>query len=265
MSSRREFMKFSIVAPFVFSPLFATTNAPFLLTKANEREYIKERWMDLYQSFHYYNYDSVEDMGYGILRIIDDATIHKMTGTPKHPHKNMEILTVVFDGVIFHEDSLGNSGVMRGGDIQLMSAGEGIEHAETNPSRFSDVHGLQIWLSPKERNTKPSYQSKTLKMSEYTNRLLSIVSPNKEGESLQIKQDAYIYRGYFDRVQTVEYQKKFEQNGLYIFVIDGEVRVDKTPLKKRDGLGIKVGKGVNLELSKYSEILLFDIPMEGNF
>lgn len=262
---RRDFIKFSAVSPFMVTPLLSNTQDKILLTKSNQREYIHDGWMDLHQSFHYFNYDSVEDMGYGVLRVIDDFNMRTMTGTKKHPHKNMEIISIITSGHLFHEDSLGNSGVLRAGDVQLMSAGSGIEHAETNPSRFSDGHGFQIWISPSIRDTKPHYQEMNIPQEKYHNQLFLIASPQGENGSLKINQNGYLMRGVFDKNIVLNYMAKESGNGYYIFVIDGNIKVDDIMLEPRDGLGINSGKAINIEISKGGDFLLFDIPMNGKF
>ena len=259
---KRHLLKLLLLLPL---SLFATTKTPYLLKRSKQRHRIKKGWMDMHQSFHYFDYDDREEMGYGVLRVIDDFTVASMDGTPIHPHKNMEILTIMLEGRVFHQDSLGNSGLLKAGEIQIMSAGSGLKHAETNPSRYDKMLGLQIWISPKIPDTRPYYQQRKISPSLLRNRLYPLISSTGEAASLVINQDAFIYRGQFDQEQELLVNSRFKGNGFYIFVIDGTVKVGETVLEKRDALGLNNQKALALHCFKKSDILLFDIPMDGPF
>ncbi|MDH5465038.1 MAG: pirin family protein [Thiovulaceae bacterium] len=259
---KRQLLKLLLLLPL---SLIATTKTPFDLKRSHQRHRIKKHWMDMWQSFHYFDYDDREEMGYGVLRVLDDATIGTMDGTPIHPHKNMEILTIMLEGEIYHQDNLGNKGLLKAGEIQLMSAGSGLKHAETNPSRFDKAKALQIWISPKIPDCIPYYQHRHVPENLMHNRLYPIVSQTAEQASFAINQDALIYRGIFTKEKKIILKNRFQGNGFYIFVIKGELRINKTTLKARDALGLNNGKTLELICSNASDVLVFDIPMEGAF
>ena len=260
MITKRTFLK---LLPFtLLSSAWGKTTSKFELKRAHERHYINERWMNLHQSFHYFDYDNPEDMGYGVLRILDDAVMDHLIGTPVHPHKNMEILTIILEGRIFHQDTMGHAGIMQEGDIQLMSAGSGLKHAETNPSQFDKGKALQIWIEPKLKDTPPSYQQKTLDAECMLNRFELLVSPTGEDKSLSIKQDAKIYRGQFSKKQNLTIDLTMKNTGFYIFVIEGSATVGKTTLKTRDGLGINENRLLSLDVAEDSDVLVFEVALK---
>ncbi|KIM11967.1 MAG: hypothetical protein KU37_03735 [Sulfuricurvum sp. PC08-66] len=262
MLSKRHFLTLFALA---FTTLWGNTQLPKLLTRHDARKRIDEGWMHMHQSFHYYDYDWVEDMGYGTLRVIDDFEMLSMTGTPKHPHKNMEILSILLEGEIFHEDTMGNSGLLRAGEVQLMRAGRGIEHAETNPSRFHSAKGLQIWISPSQRDGAPSYASMALLPTLYANRLYTFVAPVASDGVMVIGQDAYVSRGAFDATRTLRYTRHSSGNGFYIFVIAGHIGVAGEVLDARDAVGLSGQESLSIEAHEGSDFLLLEIPMEGRF
>jgi len=259
---RRTFLSsLALIGMALPSALLAKTE----LLRSDSRTIIKKGWMDMKQSFNYFDYDYADVMGFGVLRVIDDFTIHHLTGTPKHPHRNMEILTIILEGQVFHQDSMGNSGLLKKGDMQLMSAGKGLKHAETNPSQFDTLKGLQIWISPKERDTKPMYQEKNFEDIYFTNQLGLIFSQKPTQGEMSIKLDARLYRTKSTKEMVYNSTSSSKKHGFYIFMIEGFIHVNNTTLRKGDGLGISEISNIILHANKGSDFLLFEIPMEGDF
>jgi redox-sensitive bicupin YhaK (pirin superfamily) len=171
----------------------------------------------------------------------------------------------VLEGTLFHQDSTGNTGTLCRGDIQLMSAGKGIHHAETNPSQFDTLKGLQIWLSPKIRDTFPQYQQRHFKDTYFTNQLGLIFSQNPVKNVMSIKLDAKLYRALSSKKMLYTVATDSKENGFYIFIIEGTVSVNSTMLHKGDGLGVSETKSIEIQANEKSDFLLFEIPMIGDF
>jgi len=259
---RRNFLS---TVGFFLAALPALLNAKLEIIRSEKRHVVKKGWMDLRESFNYLDYDSADEMGFGILRKIDDFTMDHLTGTPIHPHKNMEILTILLEGELFHEDSLGNSGLIKAGEMQLISAGSGLKHAETNPSRFTKAKGFQIWLSCSIRDTAPAYQIKLFDEKYFTNTLSIIFSPDQNPQCMRIQQNAYLYRGQSTKPMSYTSPISHRENGFYLHVISGEVRCDNQSLKQGDGIGVSEVSKLTICAEAHSDFLLFDIPMEGKF
>jgi redox-sensitive bicupin YhaK (pirin superfamily) len=235
------------------------------IIRSQERHVIKKGWMDIRESFDYLNYDSTDEMGFGVLRKIDEFTMDYLTGTPIHPHKNMEILTILLEGKLFHEDTLGYCEMIKGGNIQLMSAGSGLKHAETNPSKFTKAKGFQIWLSCSNRDTVPTYQLRDYDEKYFTDTLSLVFSPDGRYESIRIQQDAYLYRVKSSKVLNYTCLISNQKNGFYFHVISGSLTYDNHHLMQGDGIGISDVEDISFSMEVNSDILLFDIPMRGDF
>lgn len=188
-----------------------------------------------------------------------------LTGTPIHPHKNMEILTILLEGELFHEDTLGNKGLIKAGEMQLMSAGSGLKHAETNPSRFTKAKGFQIWLSCLTRDTVPAYQLKRFDNNYFTNTLSVIFSPNQNPQSMRIQQNAYLYRAQSSKPMSYRCPISKPENGFYLHVNSGCITCNDNALVQGDGIGISDIDNISISAEENSDFLLFDIPMNGEF
>ena len=172
-----------------------------------------------------------------------------------------EIITIPLEGDLAHKDSMGNTEVIKFGDVQVMSAGTGIQHSEFNPNHDRRTNLLQIWVFPKYRNVEPRYQQITLDTTDRHNKLQQILSPNADDAGVWIHQDAWFHMGNLDQGVTLDYSRKLEGNGLYVFVIKGSVKVDGQDLSQRDGLGITDFEKVTFEATSEAEILLMEVPM----
>jgi redox-sensitive bicupin YhaK (pirin superfamily) len=183
-------------------------------------------------------------------------------GFGTHPHDNMEIITIPLGGAIEHKDSMGNIGVIKAGEIQVMSAGTGITHSEYNHSQTEDAKALQIWLFPKERNIKPRYDQKSFEDVLENNKLITLVSPDKESkDTLWINQDATFSMGDFDAGKKIDYEVSQTGNGVYIFIIEGSVKVNDQVLNKRDALGVYDTGSLTIDTEANTRLLIMDIPM----
>jgi len=232
-----------------------------IIHKANDRGYADHGWLKSYHSFSFADYWNDEKINFGMLRVLNDDVVKAGMGFGTHGHDNMEIVSIPLSGSLAHKDSTGTAETIRTNDVQIMSAGTGIRHSEFNASETEAVNFLQIWIMPKERNIKPRYDQQTYSPEERHNRLLTVVSPEKSEKSLWINQDAYFSIGKFDSGQVIDYTIKKQSHGVYIFLIDGEVKVAETNLEKRDSIGIWATDSVSIEVVKNSQLLIIEVPM----
>jgi hypothetical protein len=200
-------------------------------------------------------------MQFGALRVLNDDFVEGGMGFGKHPHENMEIISIPLAGDLEHKDSIGNTAVIRQNDVQIMSAGTGVEHSEYNKNKDKKVNFLQIWIFPKERNIKPNYAQKTFKPEDRVNQLQMVVSPDKNGEGVWINQDAWLHLGNLKIGFATTYDILKKGNGLYAFVIDGSVTIDDQQLNKRDGFGVWETSQVEIRADQDAELLLIEVPM----
>jgi len=230
--------------------------------KAGSRGHENHGWLDTYHTFSFADYHNSERMHFGVLRVLNDDTVAGGMGFGTHPHNNMEIISIPMEGDLEHRDSMGTAQVIKHGDIQVMSAGTGIQHSEKNKNGDKPVKFLQIWVFPNKENVTPRYGQITLNPADRKNRLQQIVSPNESDGATWIHQNAWFHLGSFDKGKTAEYTVKSKNNGVYAFVIDGDFTVNGERLNRRDGMGISETDKVTIEAnSDKAEILLMDVPM----
>jgi quercetin 2,3-dioxygenase len=196
-----------------------------------------------------------------MLRVLNDDVVDAGKGFGTHPHDNMEIISIPLSGDLEHKDSMGNTTVIKQNDVQIMSAGTGIYHSEYNRNKDKKVSFLQIWVFPKEQNIKPRYGQKTFSPEERVNKLQQVISPDKEGDGIWINQDAWFHLGNLKAGLETTYDVKQKSNGVYAFVISGEVTVNGQKLSKRDGLGVWEADQLNIKADADAEILLMEVPM----
>ncbi len=232
-----------------------------VLHKANTRGNANHGWLNAFHSFSFASYHNPERMHFGVLRVLNDDTIAGGMGFGTHPHDNMEIITIPLEGDLAHKDSMGNTAVIKSGDIQVMSAGTGIQHSEFNPNSDQQTKLLQIWLFPKYKNVTPRYQQISLDVADRKNKLQQILSPNADDDGVWIYQDAWFHLADFDAAQQTEYQIKKAGNGLYIFVLSGNMIVENQLLETRDALGITNFETINIMAQTEASFLLMEIPM----
>jgi redox-sensitive bicupin YhaK (pirin superfamily) len=237
----------------------------FIIHKAGSRGHAENEWLSSYQTFSFSKYYHPERIQFGALRVLNDDTVAGGKGFGSHPHDNMEIISIPLEGALEHRDNLGNTGIIRKGDIQVMTTGTGVFHSEVNADPEQPVKFLQIWIFPKQLNVKPRYEQITLDRVHQVNQLQQIVSPYPEEEGCQINQDAWFSMGTFERSKTARYNARITNNGLYFFVINGSFKIEGQKLDSRDGMGIPECGPVNIEsLEDNSTILIMDIPMKAD-
>jgi len=233
-----------------------------ILHTANSRGHADHGWLNAYHSFSFAGYFNPERHNFGVLRVLNDDTIAPGMGFGTHPHDNMEIITIPLEGDLAHKDSMGNAATIKNGDVQVMSAGTGIRHSEFNPNHDRRTKLLQIWLFPKEQNVGPRYQQITLNAADRHNKLQQILSPNADDDGVWIHQDAWFHLGKFDKGTTATYNVKRAGNGVYAFILSGEVNINGQQLHTRDGLGIWDTDKLEISAESDAEFLLMDIPMQ---
>ncbi|WP_345333552.1 pirin family protein [Mucilaginibacter defluvii] len=228
---------------------------------ADKRGYNDIGWLKAKFSFSFGPYYDPEKIHFGALRVLNDDIIGRGRGFGAHPHDNMEIITIVLDGALEHKDSMGNVGIIKAGEVQVMSAGTGITHSEYNPLRDKDTSSLQIWVFPKEQNIKPRYDQKSFTDALKLNELITLVSPDRHSEALWINQDATFSMGEFEAEKRIKYDIKTLGNGAYFFLLEGSVEIDGTTLNKRDALGVYDTSSVTIETVAHSRLLILEVPM----
>ena len=227
----------------------------------NERGKNNLGWLKANFSFSFASYYDPSKVNFGVLRVLNDDIIAGGTGFGTHPHDNMEIITIPLEGGLEHKDSMGNTGVIRAGEVQVMSAGTGVYHSEYNTSRTEDAKTLQIWLFPKQRDVQPRYDQKDFKPLLKTNELTTLISQVKGPDTLWLNQDATFSMGDFEAGKSLNYDIKTAGNGAYVFVIEGSVKINSTVLNKRDALGVYDTSSFTIEPEDFSRFLIIDIPM----
>ena len=233
-----------------------------ILHKANSRGHADHGWLNSYHSFSFANYYNPERIHFGALRVLNDDTVAAGKGFGKHPHDNMEIISIPLEGDLQHEDSMGNIAIIRKGDIQVMSAGKGITHSEFNKNKDALVKFLQIWVFPNKKNVTPRYSQIALNMEDRHNKLQQILSPDPNDAGVWIYQDAWFHLGKFDKGFSSSYTTKKKGNGLYAFVLEGDITIDGQALNKRDGFGIWDTDSIQIKSDSDSELLLIEVPMQ---
>ena len=234
-----------------------------VLHKAGTRGHAHHGWLDSWHSFSFGGYYEPSRVHFGTLRVLNDDTVAPGMGFGAHPHDNMEIISIPLEGDLEHSDSTGTTAVIRKGDVQAMSAGTGIVHSEKNKNNDRQVKFLQIWVFPNRKNVPPRYDQKTFSEEEKQNQLAMVVSPVGSADGgVEIHQEAWFHLGKLDAGKTLAYDVKKKGNGVYAFVLDGDVTINEIDLNRRDGLGISETARLLIRAISNSEILLMDIPME---
>lgn len=235
-----------------------------IIHPAGERGGAEHGWLHTRFSFSFADWYNPERMGFGVLRVLNDDVVEPHTGFGMHPHSNMEIITIVKEGAVSHEDSMGNKYEIPAGDIQVMSAGTGVVHSEYNNGE-RPLKLFQIWIIPRTEGLSPRYEQRSFKDAK-NNEIELLVSGNEAEEvekgALLINQDAYISRVTLDAGRNVEYALKRPLNGIYVFMVSGSAVVAGNSLTDRDAVGITDAKEILISATTPSELLVFDVPMQ---
>jgi len=237
-----------------------------ILFKANERGSADHGWLKAHHSFSFAGYSNPERVHFGMLRVLNDDTVAAGMGFGTHPHDNMEIVTIPLEGAIRHRDSMGNEGVIGFGEVQVMSAGSGIQHSEMNANHDKPVKLLQLWVFPERENVSPRYGQESFDIEKNINKFVTLVSPHdkNDGKALWIYQQAWFSLGIFEAGKKVAYNINHIKNGVYLFLIEGEITVDGKTLSPRDALGITDFDSFDIQVNETSKILLVEVPMQHN-
>lgn len=233
-----------------------------ILHKANTRGHADHGWLNSYHTFSFAGYYDPQRMHFGVLRVLNDDTVAPGMGFGRHPHDNMEIISIPTFGDLEHNDSMGNKQVIRQGDVQVMSAGTGIQHSEMNKNKDKEVRFFQIWIFPDKKNIAPRYDQKSFSEPEKHNKLLTVVSPIGTNDGgVQIYQNAWFSLGKMDKGFTAVYELKNKENGIYAFVIEGDVTINGEKLNRRDGLAITEADKLEIKADSDAELLLMEVPV----
>ena len=232
-----------------------------ILHKADTRGDANHGWLHSKHTFSFANYYNPERMSFGSLRVLNDDIVEAGMGFGTHPHDNMEIISIPLEGDLEHKDSMGNVTVIKHGDIQVMSAGTGISHSEYNKNKDRRVKFLQIWVYPNKNNVTPRYDQITLNIADRKNKLQQIVSPNADDAGVWIHQNAWFHLGNFDKGVTTAYKIRQSGNGVYAFILKGDVSINNQPLNTRDGFGTWNVESISIVADTDAEILLMEVPV----
>ncbi|HEY3403272.1 MAG TPA: pirin family protein [Ohtaekwangia sp.] len=232
-----------------------------VLHKARTRGHANHGWLDTNHTFSFAHYYDPTRMHFGVLRVLNDDFVEGGNGFGTHPHDNMEIISIPIYGDLEHKDSTGTTAVIKQNDVQIMSAGKGIYHSEYNKNKDKKVNFLQIWVFPKEKNITPRYEQKTYNPEDRVNKLQQVVSAVKGEEGVWINQDAWFHLGNLKKGFETEYTLRQKGNGVYAFVIEGDVTINGQALNKRDGLGVWDTDKLAIKADNDAEVLLMEVPM----
>ena len=236
--------------------------AQSVLHRADTRGHANHGWLNSYHTFSFAGYQNAERLHFGALRVLNDDTVAGGMGFGKHSHDNMEIISIPLSGDLEHQDTTGRQAVIRQGDVQVMSAGSGLAHSEKNHNRDKEVKFLQIWLFPNQKNVPPRYQQESFKPADRHNQLQQVLSPSPDDAGVWIHQDAWFHLGQLDQGFGTEYALKKAGNGVYAFVLEGDVTVNGQALHRRDGFGLWEIDKLQISADSNAELLLMEVPME---
>jgi quercetin 2,3-dioxygenase len=229
--------------------------------RAGDRGAANHGWLNAKHSFSFAGYHNPDKVHFGALRVLNDDIVAGGGGFPTHPHDNMEIVTIPLTGALQHKDSTGGQGIIQAGDVQIMSAGTGVQHSEFNASATEAVNLFQCWLFPKERNITPRYDQRSFDAADRINKWQTVVSPVEADNALWINQDARFLLSKLTAGTTLEYNNAFEGNGVYLMVINGTVTVGEQTLSNRDAVGISEADSFSITAGTDAELMAIEVPM----
>lgn len=232
-----------------------------ILYKADSRGYAKHEWLETYHTFSFAGYHDSSRMNFGVLRVLNDDIIDGGRGFGMHPHNNMEIITIPFEGALRHQDDMGNSKVIETNDIQVMSAGTGVTHSEVNANSDKNVKLFQIWIFPNKQNVTPRYDQISIYPEGSINKLQQILSPNPDDEGVWIHQDAWMFMGDFESGIQTDYKIRKPGNGVFLMSISGDVLVGDTLLNTKDAIGIYDTDQISIQAKSQAKFLIIEVPM----
>ncbi len=240
-------------------------NNNLIIHRAGTRGHEDHGWLNTYHTFSFADYFDPERIQFGALRVLNDDTVAPGMGFGTHPHNNMEIISIPTYGDLEHRDSMGNISVIKQGDIQVMSAGTGITHSEYNKNKDKPVKFFQIWIFPEKRNLQPRYDQISLNPSDRKNKLQQVLSPSPDDAGVWIHQQAWFHLSSLDKGSEISYQAKKNDNGIYTFIIEGEIEILNEKLETRDGMGIVNTGEFTISALTGSEVLIMEVPLQTRY
>lgn len=232
-----------------------------IIDRAASRGHANHGWLDSFHTFSFGGYNNPERVHFGALRVLNDDTVAGGMGFGAHPHQNMEIISIPTSGELEHQDSMGNKQIIKKGDVQVMSAGTGITHSEKNKNQHQQVQFFQIWVFPNQLNVAPRYDQQYFSDEEKKNNLITIVSPiGSVDGGVQIYQNAWFNLGKLENGLSINHSLRNPENGIYVFVIEGDVTINNEKLNRRDGMGITETGILTIHADSATELLLMEVP-----
>lgn len=228
--------------------------------RADSRGLARHGWLTSRHTFSFAGYYEPSRMNFGLLRVLNDDIVEGGQGFGKHPHNNMEIISIPLQGALEHQDSMGNTHVISEGDVQVMSAGSGLTHSEYNHSAHEPVHFLQIWIYPRERDVTPRYEQKSFDTADRRNKVQTVVSPDGSDDTLRINQDAWLSLAAPQEGTRLEYVLHRPGHSLYLFVVEGSIEIAGERLERRDAIGINDAERLEITAVGHAELLFIEIP-----
>ncbi len=230
--------------------------------RASERGEANHGWLKSFHSFSFAEFYDPKKMNFGALRVLNDDYVAASMGFSTHPHKNMEIVSIPLSGELRHKDSMGNTTVIKPGEVQIMSAGTGVHHSEMNNSVQQPVKFLQIWVIPEQQNLAPRYDQQFFDKNDRQEVLQVIVSPLKSPDKgVKINQNAWFSRIDLSDKKSFNYSLNQQGNGVYVFLLTGQVKINETVLSTRDAIGLEEIESLEILAEEASELLIIEVPM----
>ena len=229
---------------------------------SSTRGFADHGWLQAKHSFSFASWFNRYRMHFGALRVLNDDIVAPGMGFGKHPHDNMEIITIPLKGSLKHEDSMGFSEVVHAGEVQVMSAGTGIHHSEFNASQTEEINLFQLWIFPNQQEVTPRYQQLGYENLDMKDAFLQLVSPNPDDDGLWIHQTAWIHMIDMSPNTMQTYTLKHPGNGVYLMNIEGEKVIAKQALGARDALGVWETPSVEIQAKEQGRLLLIEVPMQ---
>ena len=235
----------------------------YVLHPASSRGVANHGWLQSAHSFSFGSYYNPERMNFGALRVLNDDLVSPSMGFGTHGHRDMEIVSIPLSGSLKHRDSMGNEAIIKSGEVQVMSAGPGIEHSEMNASSTAPVSFLQLWIIPRERSVTPRYDQITLNPENNLNRWDQILSPNADDAGVWVHQDAYMFLSKLEADTELSYSLKHpETHGVYLFVLEGSITIEDIELNSRDAIGITKTNLFQVLSKNEASLLVIEVPMD---
>jgi len=232
-----------------------------IIHKADSRGHSNYGWLDTHYTFSFANYYDAGRVHFGALRVFNDDSIDGGGGFDRHPHDNMEITTIVLEGILEHKDSMGHTQQIRPDEVQVMTAGKGIFHSEYNADPKIPVKLFQIWVYPSAKNLTPRYDQKSFDPAERLNQWQRLVAPDEPG-ALMLNQKTWFSRISLSAGNETTYTLHDTSHGAYIFIVDGSAEAENARLETRDGIGISETPEISIKATANSDILLIEVPMQ---